>query len=90
MAVENPGRRPRVVSAASVNCSRRGPGGALALVLLEQLLAQADALGVTSTSSSSSMNSSACSSAVRTGGVSRMFSSVPAARMLVSCLALAD
>src|SRR3990172_8035885 len=41
--------------------------------------------GVTSTSSSSSMNSRACSSDIRIGGVSRMFSSLPAARMLVSC-----
>ena len=44
--------------------------------------------GVTSTSSSSSMNSMACSSVMRIGGVSWMFSSVPAARTLVSCLAL--
>jgi rhodanese-related sulfurtransferase len=44
--------------------------------------------GVTSTSSSSSMNSSACSSVCFTGGVRINASSVPAARMLVSCLAL--
>src|SRR5262249_18373567 len=42
--------------------------------------------GVTSTSSSSSMNSSACSSENLIGGVRMMFSSEPAARMLVSCL----
>jgi hypothetical protein len=40
MAVENPGRRPRVVSAASVNCD-----GALALVLLQEALADADRSG---------------------------------------------
>src|SRR5690606_4953480 len=43
--------------------------------------------GVTSTSSSSSMNSRACSSEKRIGGVRMMFSSEPAARMLVSCFA---
>src|SRR5690606_28821734 len=42
--------------------------------------------GVTSSSSSSSMNSSACSREKRIGGVSTIFSSLPAARMLVSCL----
>jgi FeS assembly ATPase SufC len=44
--------------------------------------------GVISTSSSSSMNSMACSSVCFTGVVSTMFSSVPDARTLVNCLPL--
>ena len=42
--------------------------------------------GVTSTSSSSAMNSTAYSSVSWIGGVSRIASSLPAARMLVSFL----
>ena len=45
------------------------------------------ALGVISTSSSSSMNSSACSRVSRIAGVNITASSLPEARMLVSCLA---
>src|SRR5690606_24146634 len=41
--------------------------------------------GVTSMSSSSLMNASACSSVKRSGGESITLSSLPAARMLVSC-----
>ena len=45
-------------------------------------------LGVTSTSSSSSMNSTAYSSDIWMGGTSRTASSVPAARILVNCFPL--
>ena len=45
-------------------------------------------VGVTSTSSSSAMNSTAYSSVSSMGGVSRIASSLPAARMLVSFLVL--
>ena len=44
--------------------------------------------GVTSTSSSSSINSNACSSVCLIGGTSVSASSVPEARTLVSCLPL--
>src|SRR3989338_1985989 len=42
-------------------------------------------LGVTSTNSSSSINASARSSDMITGGVNKIFSSLPAARIFVNC-----
>ena len=54
-----------------------------AVVTLQSFLSLIDT-GVTSTSSSSSMNSSACSRVRRRGGVSLMASSEPEARTLVS------